>query len=57
MDFTFLKSNRFWVMVVGCLAIAANGNFTVEACLKALVALSAGFVTVRTLDRATETLK
>ena len=54
MDFSFLKSNRFWVMVVGCLAVAANGGFSVEAWLKALGVFAAGFIAVRTVDRATE---
>lgn len=56
MDLSFLKANRFWVMVIGCLTIAANDNFTKEGWLKAIGAFVAGFVAVRTIDRASETL-
>ena len=56
MDFSFLKSNRFWVMAIGCLTIAAEGDFTIAAWLKALGAFAAGFIAIRTIDRATETI-
>jgi len=54
MDLLFLKSNRFWAMVIGCLALVAQGNFTQEAWLKGLSALVAGFITIRTVDRTAE---
>lgn len=54
MDFSFLKAERFWAMVIGCLVIAANGGFTFDAWSKALGAFVVGFIGVRTIDRATE---
>lgn len=55
MDISFLKSNRFWVMVVGAVAVylKAEGIFG-ENEMNLVTALSAVFVTVRTLDRAAE---
>lgn len=54
MDLSFLKSNRFWVMVVGCLAVAANENFSQEGWMKAVAAFVTGFIAVRTVDRLGE---
>jgi len=51
MDITFLKSNRFWALVIGCLTIVAEGNFTVDSWLKGLSALVLGFISIRTVDR------
>ena len=52
----FLKSNRFWVLVGGCIVVMAEGNFTYEAILKALGVFCAGFVTIRSVDRFSEKL-
>lgn len=54
MDVSFLKSNRFWALVVAGLSVAAEGGFTTEAFLKGLGVVLAGFVTVRTVDRLGE---
>ena len=54
MDFLFLTSNRFWALVIASLAIVSNGGFTEQAWTNGVIALVGGFVTVRTVDRATE---
>lgn len=51
MDFSFLKANRFWALVIGGLALAAEGNFTMDAWLKGILFVVTGFVAVRTTDR------
>lgn len=56
MDFLFLKATRFWVMVIGCLTIIIEGNFTFDSLMKAISAFAIGFITVRTIDRASETV-
>jgi hypothetical protein len=56
MDLSFLKSNRFWALVIGCFGIAAQEDFTVAAWLKALEVFVGGFIGIRTIDRATETI-
>ena len=54
MDFSFLKSNRFWALVIGALAVVAQGNFTVEAWLKGIVIVATGFTAIRSVDRFSE---
>jgi hypothetical protein len=54
MDFSFLKAPRFWALVIGGLSVAAEGNFTLDAWLKGLMVIVAGFVTVRTIDRTVD---
>lgn len=57
MDFTFLKSNRFWAMVIGALAIYLKvKGWMGEAEMTLIVTLAGGFITVRTIDRASETV-
>jgi hypothetical protein len=56
MDFSFLSSTRFYVLVIGSLSIAAQKNFTVEGWLEALQVFVVGFISIRTIDRATETI-
>ncbi len=50
-QFAFLKSQRFWALVIASLVIASDGGFTAEAWTKALLALVAGFISIRTVDR------
>lgn len=54
MDFSFLKSNRFWALVVASFVVVAQGNFTPEAWGKGLTVLLAGFITIRSADRFSE---
>lgn len=56
MDFSFLGSTRFWVLVVGALGIAAQDNFSVAGYLKGLEVFVAGFIAIRTTDRFSETI-
>jgi hypothetical protein len=51
MDFSFLKSNRFWALIIAGLAVASEGNFIKDAWIKGLLVVIGGFVSVRTVDR------
>ena len=60
-QFEFLSSNRFWALVLGSAsAVLVSSDFMVEhwwvSLGKFLGLLSAGFITLRTVDRATEVL-
>ncbi len=53
---SFLKATRFWVMLVGTIAIYLNTKGIIgEAEMTLVAGLSALFITVRTIDRAFET--
>jgi len=54
----FLLAPRFWALVIGCLAIllGPDGVITPESIQNAIMAFSAGFIGVRTLDRSVEYL-
>jgi hypothetical protein len=55
MDFSFLKSNRFWAMVIGALAIYLTEKGLIgEAEIKLIGTITAGFVGIRTVDRFSE---
>jgi hypothetical protein len=55
MDFSFLKSNRFWAMVLGALAIYLTEKGLIgEAEIKLIGTITAGFVGIRTVDRFSE---
>lgn len=57
MDLSFLKSNRFWVMIIGALSVYAQAKGWIgENEMKLIATLSAGFITVRTVDRTVEKL-
>lgn len=57
MDISFLKSNRFWVMLIGALSVYAEAKGWIGEPERNLIAtLSAVFITVRTIDRGTEKL-
>lgn len=54
-NFLFLKSTRFWVMVIGAVAFyLETKGFIGEAEMKLIETLAVGFIGVRTIDRATE---
>ncbi len=50
-NFAFLTSTRFWALVIGGLAMAAEGGFTMEAWAKGVMIVVGGFTAVRTIDR------
>jgi uncharacterized membrane protein len=57
----FLKSTRFWVMIIGAAsAVLIDPSFATaqwyESLGKFLSIVAAGFITVRTVDRASEKL-
>ena len=53
----FLKSNRFWALVIGALVHAAFVDGIISAAFhEAGLMIAGGFVGLRTLDRATEWL-
>lgn len=54
--FLFLKSTRFWALVIGGLTVVAEGNFTLDAWLKGVGIVVVGFIGIRTLDRSAEFL-
>lgn len=55
MDLEFIKSNRFWVMVIGALSIYLKARGIIGEPEMALIAtISAGFIVVRTVDRLGE---
>lgn len=57
MNLEFLKSTRFWAMVVGAVSIylKSKGIFG-EAEMMLVATITAGFTIIRTADRATEVL-
>lgn len=55
MTFAFLKAERFWALVIGALAVYGKLKGWLGEPEMALIAtITAGFITVRTVDRATE---
>lgn len=57
MDFTFLKSTRFWALMVGAVSVylKAKGIFG-EAEMMLIATITGIFTAIRTIDRATEVL-
>jgi hypothetical protein len=51
MDLTFLGSNRFWILVLGCLVKFLEGGFTFESFAVAFGIFATGFIGIRTFDR------
>ncbi len=47
----FLTSTRFWALIIGGLAIAAEGNFGIDAWASGVLFVITGFTAVRTADR------
>ena len=57
MNLAFLKSNRFWLLVVGAVALyLQQKGFVGEAELALIVTISGGFISIRTVDRFGEQL-
>jgi hypothetical protein len=57
MDFSFLSSNRFWALVLIFITMVLTSSKVITEDLSmALITLLGGFVTIRTIDRATETI-
>lgn len=50
----FLASTRFWALVIGSLAVVANGGFTIQSWTEGIITLVAGFATIRTIDRVSD---
>lgn len=56
-DFSFLKAPRFWALVIGAFSIYLQSKGLIgDAEMTLIATISAGFITVRTVDRATEVL-
>lgn len=52
MDFSFVQSTRFWVMLVGAVSVYLNAKGLIGDAEMTLVAsVSALFVSIRTIDR------
>lgn len=52
MDFSFLKSNRFWVAVIGAIALYLKTKGWIGEPESVLIATICGlFIAVRTVDR------
>ncbi len=47
----FLKSTRFWALVIAGLGVASEGNFTTDAWIRGISTIAVGFTAVRTIDR------
>lgn len=55
--FDFLTSTRFWAMVIGALSVYLRAKGLIgDPEVNLIATLAAGFVAVRTVDRATEKL-
>lgn len=53
--FAFLKSTRFWSLVIGAVSIyLKTKGYIGEPEMVLISTITAGFITVRTIDRATE---
>jgi len=58
MDINFLKSNRFWALVVAAIVgVLKSEGILDDGVSNALIGLALGFVGVRSLDRFSETIK
>jgi len=54
-EFAFLKATRFWALVIGAVsAYLKIKGYIGEAELTLIGIITGGFITVRTVDRATE---
>ena len=55
MDLRFLKSNRFWVLIIGAVALFLKQEGIIDEAVFALIGtISAGFIGIRTADRFAE---
>lgn len=54
-DFSFLKSNRFWALVIGAVATyLATKGIIGQAEMVLIDTIAFAFIGIRTIDRATE---
>lgn len=54
-EFAFLRATRFWALVIGAVSVYAKMKGWIgEAEMAFLATIAGGFITVRTVDRATE---
>ncbi len=54
-QWAFLKSTRFWALVIGAVSLYAQMKGWIgDAEMRLIATLAAGFITVRTVDRAAE---
>jgi len=57
MDFSFLKSNRFWSLVVIALVwVAGQWGFITPEIVAAIEVILGGHIVIRTTDRFSETI-
>jgi hypothetical protein len=57
MDFTFLKSTRFWALIIGAVSIYLQSKgFFGDAEMMLVATITAGFIGVKTVDRSVEYL-
>lgn len=55
--FAFIYSTRFWALVIGAISIyLQTKGYIGEAEMVLIATIMGGFVTVKTIDRATEKL-
>ena len=58
MDLKFLKSNRFWAIVIGAISLACfKYGILPEPFFEAIATITSAFVGVRTIDRLGEKKK
>lgn len=57
-EFNFLLSKRFWALVIGALSIWLSTDGYISAAFATfLVTIAGGFISIRTIDRFSETIK
>jgi len=55
MDWSFLKSTRWWALVIGAVSVYAQLKGWIGEAEMALIAtITGGFITVRTVDRISD---
>ncbi len=55
MDFSFIRSTRFWAIVIGALSIYLQSKgFIGDPEMILIATITGGFTVVRTIDRAAE---
>jgi hypothetical protein len=55
MDLRFLKSNRFWgLVVIAIIGVLLKEGIIIDSIAAALITIVGGFIGIRTIDRASE---
>jgi len=58
MKFSFLKSRRFWALVIiAIIGVLQNEGIISNDIASAIITLLGGFIGIRTIDRFSETVK